>query len=65
MISVIDMKTKPVMCTFNTIWDNEITPDIGVECFPCECEIILYDNFKIDNKSVITVDKGKSGIMYH
>lgn len=52
------------MCSFKADFDPEITPKIGVECFPCECEIILYESFEINNMSVITVETGRFGIMH-
>lgn len=63
MFTVIDMKTKPVMCSYNFKLDSTTAPPIGIECFPCECEIIVIDNFSISNKSVITVDLSKYGIL--
>lgn len=59
MFTVIDLKAKPVMCSFSANLDTTVTPYVGVECFPCECEIIVYESFKINSKSVITVDMSK------
>lgn len=61
----IDMKTKPVMCSFKTAFSNSSLCYVGIESFPCECDIILFEDFSIDNKSVITVETGKYDIMLY
>lgn len=53
-ISAIDIKTKPVMCHYY----NSDVNKIDIESFPCECGIIVYEDFSINNLSAITVEIG-------
>lgn len=57
--SVNYLERKPVMCQYCSKFGiSSDIKEIGVECFPCECEIIIYEDFCISNKSVITVESG-------
>lgn len=46
------------MCEYQKIYNNSCVPDVDIECFPCECEIIVFQDFCINNQSVITADTG-------
>lgn len=60
------MENKPVICEYNKIISSaECVPKIDVNCFPSECDVILYQTFCINNKSVITSDLGMSKVKLH
>lgn len=59
VISVIDITKKPVVCEFGRIYTQfENVPKIEVDKYPCECEIMVFQDFYISNKSAIDSKSG-------
>lgn len=56
----IDIKTKPVMCQYKGPGENgfkdSCLPDLKPDSLPCECDIIVFSDFTINNMSCITCD---------
>lgn len=58
-ILVVNIKNKPVMCEYGGDFPNtECVPNVEIDKFPCECDVIIYQSFKIDNLSAIVTETG-------
>lgn len=56
------------MCVFEGVGYNDCDKDLiklDPKDIPCECELIAYGSFSIDDSSVIDVDESKYIFLFH